>query len=83
MVRVVRLVLFLFLLYLEFSDKYVVLYSPITITIATGTTRRIENWDKLSEKEKEVTWRRISKRNEERRKMLLEQMEKEEGKGEL
>lgn len=40
-----------------------------------GTTRRIENWDNLTEKEKEVTWRRISKRNEERRQMLLKQQE--------
>lgn len=40
-----------------------------------GTTRRIENWDSLTEKEKEVTWRRISKRNEERRQILLQQQE--------
>lgn len=38
-----------------------------------GTTRRIDNWDILTEKEREVTWRRIKKRNEERRQALLEQ----------
>lgn len=43
-----------------------------------GSTRRIENWDSLTEREKEVTWRRISKRNEERRLALLEQQQKEE-----
>merc|ERR1719329_1229838 len=43
-----------------------------------GTTRRIENWDTLTEREKEVTWRRISKRNEERRKMLLQQQQQED-----
>lgn len=45
---------------------------PIIIN-PDGTTRRIENWDQMTEREKEVTWRRISKRNEERRKALLEQ----------
>ena len=35
-----------------------------------GTTRRIDNWDTLTEREKEVTWRRIRKRNEERRNIL-------------
>jgi len=40
-----------------------------------GTTRRIDNWDTLTAREKEVTWRRISKRNEERRQMLLKQQE--------
>ena len=47
-----------------------------------GTTRRIANWDTLTEGEKKVTWRRISKRNEERRKRLLEQQsqrDQEEG----
>jgi hypothetical protein len=38
-----------------------------------GTTRRISNWDKMTEKEQEVTWRRIKKRNEERRNKLLEE----------
>ena len=43
-----------------------------------GTTRRIANWDQLTEAEQKVTWRRISKRNEERRKMLLEQQQQKE-----
>jgi hypothetical protein len=43
---------------------------PVIIN-TDGTTRRIDNWDQLTEKEREVTWRRISKRNEERRKKLL------------
>lgn len=47
---------------------------PVIIN-TDGSTRRIDNWQELSEKEKEVTWRRISKRNEERRKALLEQAE--------
>mmetsp|Transcript_17029 Transcript_17029/g.20791 ORF Transcript_17029/g.20791 Transcript_17029/m.20791 type:complete len:157 (-) Transcript_17029:345-815(-) len=38
-----------------------------------GTTRRIANWDTLTEGEREVSWRRIKKRNEERRKVLEEQ----------
>jgi predicted Fe-S protein YdhL (DUF1289 family) len=42
---------------------------PIIIN-TDGTTRRIDNWDKLTEKEKEVTWRRIRKRNAERRELL-------------
>jgi hypothetical protein len=50
---------------------------PVIINL-DGTTRRIENWDEMTEKEQEVTWRRISKRNEERRKMLLEKMQQEE-----
>jgi hypothetical protein len=51
---------------------------PVIIN-TDGTTRRIDNWDNLTEREKEVTWRRISKRNEERRKMLLQKMQEEEG----
>lgn len=50
---------------------------PIIINL-DGTTRRIDNWRELSEREKEVTWRRISKRNEERRKILLEQAERDQ-----
>lgn len=53
---------------------------PVIINL-DGSTRRIDNWDEMTEKEREVAWRRISKRNEERRKMLLETMEKE-GQGE-
>ena len=37
-----------------------------------GSMRRIDNWEQLSEREKEVTWKRISKRNEQRRQQLLE-----------
>jgi hypothetical protein len=43
-----------------------------------GTTRRIANWDQLTEQERQASWRRISKRNEERRKILLEQQEMEQ-----
>jgi hypothetical protein len=49
---------------------------PIIIN-TDGTTRAIANWDELSDREKEVTWKRISKRNEERRKILLEKQEAE------
>eukprot|EP00522_Entomoneis_paludosa_P013149 CAMPEP_0172452358 /NCGR_PEP_ID=MMETSP1065-20121228/10051_1 /TAXON_ID=265537 /ORGANISM="Amphiprora paludosa, Strain CCMP125" /LENGTH=111 /DNA_ID=CAMNT_0013204405 /DNA_START=61 /DNA_END=396 /DNA_ORIENTATION=- len=52
-------------------------WGPIILN-QDGTTRRIANWDQLTEGEKTATWRRISKRNEERRKVLLEKM-KEEG----
>ena len=49
---------------------------PVIIN-ADGSTRRIDNWDTMTKKEQEVAWRRISKRNEERRKALLEQQQKE------
>ena len=52
-------------------------WGPIILN-SDGTTRRIANWDSLTEQEQQVTWRRISKRNEERRKALLEQMTNEE-----
>eukprot|EP00979_Chaetoceros_neogracilis_P012849 scaffold3515_cov267-Chaetoceros_neogracile.AAC.8 len=45
---------------------------PIIIN-TDGTTRRIENWDALTEREREVSWRRIKKRNAERKEMLEEQ----------
>jgi hypothetical protein len=45
-------------------------WGPIILN-SDGSTRRIDNWDQLTEHEKQVTWRRISKRNEERRKVLL------------
>lgn len=45
-----------------------------------GTTRRIDNWDTLTEREKEVTWRRIRKRNEERRKILEAEQQQQEQK---
>mmetsp|Transcript_43593 Transcript_43593/g.78234 ORF Transcript_43593/g.78234 Transcript_43593/m.78234 type:complete len:230 (-) Transcript_43593:237-926(-) len=55
---------------------------PIIIN-ADGTTRSIDNWDQMTQKEQEVAWRRISKRNEARRKVLLEQQQEEmEGKTE-
>ena len=43
----------------------------------TGTTRSIANWDQMTEQERKVAWRRISKRNEERRNALLEQQQNE------
>ncbi|MGK3733339.1 MAG: putative Fe-S protein YdhL (DUF1289 family), partial [Bacillariaceae sp.] len=51
--------------------------SPIILN-SDGTTRRISNWESLSDHEKEVTWRRIKKRNEERRNVLLDQQKKAE-----
>jgi len=47
---------------------------PIIINV-DGSTRRIDNWDEMTEQEREVAWRRISKRNAERRKKLLEQQQ--------
>ncbi len=49
---------------------------PIIIN-TDGTTRRIDNWDTLTDHEKEVTWRRIRKRNEQRKKALLEKQHNE------
>ena len=46
---------------------------PVIIN-ADGTTRRINNWDQMTEHEREVTWRRISKRNAQRRAALEEKM---------
>jgi hypothetical protein len=43
-----------------------------------GTTRRIDNWNEMTQQEQETTWRRIKKRNAERRKVLLEQQELEQ-----
>ena len=48
---------------------------PVIIN-TDGTTRQISNWDQMTKREQEVTWKRISKRNEERRKALLEQQKK-------
>jgi hypothetical protein len=53
-------------------------WGPVILN-SDGSMRRIENWDQLTEKEKEVTWRRISKRNEERRKILLAQQQDAQG----
>jgi hypothetical protein len=36
------------------------------IVNADGTVRRISNWEQLTAREKEVAWRRIAKRNQER-----------------
>lgn len=47
---------------------------PIILN-SDGTTRRIANWDQMTEQEQKTTWRRISKRNEERRQMLLKQQQ--------
>ena len=52
-------------------------WGPIILN-TDGTTRRIDNWDQLTEHEKQVTWRRISKRNEQRRLALLEQQEQQQ-----
>jgi hypothetical protein len=52
-------------------------WGPIILN-TDGTTRRIDNWDQLTEHEKQVTWRRISKRNEERRKVLLAQQQEQQ-----
>ena len=51
---------------------------PVIIN-TDGTTRQIANWDKMTEHEKTLTWRRISKRNAERRAMLEEKMRAEMG----
>ena len=50
---------------------------PVIIN-TDGTTRRIDNWDQLSEAEKKTTWRRISQRNEKRRKKLLEEQQQQQ-----
>ncbi|CAJ1946242.1 unnamed protein product [Cylindrotheca closterium] len=55
-------------------------FGPIILN-KDGSTRRINNWDILSDHEKEVTWRRISKRNEERRQALLKQQEESNNDG--
>ena len=52
---------------------------PVIIN-SDGTTRTIANWDTLTEREKEVTWRRIKKRNAERRE-ILEAKQKENNAG--
>mmetsp|Transcript_16491 Transcript_16491/g.36333 ORF Transcript_16491/g.36333 Transcript_16491/m.36333 type:complete len:167 (+) Transcript_16491:206-706(+) len=53
---------------------------PVIIN-TDGTTRTIDNWDQMSKHEQEVAWKRISKRNEQRRKALLAQ-EQEQNAGE-
>lgn len=49
---------------------------PVIINV-DGTTRRIDNWDQMTKNEQEVAWRRIAKRNEERRKVLFENQEQQ------
>eukprot|EP00814_Leptocylindrus_danicus_P021168 CAMPEP_0116027408 /NCGR_PEP_ID=MMETSP0321-20121206/14626_1 /TAXON_ID=163516 /ORGANISM="Leptocylindrus danicus var. danicus, Strain B650" /LENGTH=129 /DNA_ID=CAMNT_0003500787 /DNA_START=56 /DNA_END=445 /DNA_ORIENTATION=+ len=51
---------------------------PVIIN-ADGTTRRIDNWDEMTEHEREVTWRRISKRNQERIEALKREQKAEQG----
>lgn len=51
---------------------------PIILN-SDGTTRRIDNWNTLTKQEQETTWRRIKKRNAERReRLLLEQEQQKE-----
>lgn len=50
---------------------------PIIIN-SDGTTRRINNWDKLTKAEQEKTLRVISKRNKKRLEILKKQQEKQE-----
>eukprot|EP00816_Leptocylindrus_hargravesii_P003546 CAMPEP_0196813516 /NCGR_PEP_ID=MMETSP1362-20130617/37254_1 /TAXON_ID=163516 /ORGANISM="Leptocylindrus danicus, Strain CCMP1856" /LENGTH=129 /DNA_ID=CAMNT_0042189791 /DNA_START=120 /DNA_END=509 /DNA_ORIENTATION=+ len=51
---------------------------PVIIN-ADGTTRRIDNWDEMTEHEREVTWRRISKRNKERMEALKRGQKTDQG----
>lgn len=55
---------------------------PIIIN-SDGTTRAIDNWDQMTKGEQEVAWRRISQRNEKRRKALLEQQQQKQGETEM
>jgi len=50
---------------------------PIIINV-DGTTRRIGNWDDMTEGEQKVAWRRIKKRNEERRIVLEAALQKQQ-----
>jgi hypothetical protein len=50
---------------------------PVILNL-DGTTRRIANWDQMTKREQEVAWRRVSKRNEERREIILEKLEQGE-----
>ena len=49
---------------------------PVIIN-TDGTTRRIDNWDQMTQQEREVTWKRISRRNAQRRAALEEKMRAE------
>ena len=60
---------------LRFGEK--VLFDslgPIVIN-TDGTTARISNWDKMTPKEKEVSWKRIKARNEKRLEVLKNNFE--------
>jgi hypothetical protein len=50
---------------------------PIILN-SDGTTRTIDNWSELSESERAVAWRRIAKRNADRREALLLRNEEEQ-----
>mmetsp|Transcript_25018 Transcript_25018/g.33171 ORF Transcript_25018/g.33171 Transcript_25018/m.33171 type:complete len:208 (-) Transcript_25018:1681-2304(-) len=50
---------------------------PIVINL-DGSTSRIDNWGIMTDREKEVTKRRIGKRNRERREMLLEKLQQQQ-----
>ena len=52
---------------------------PIIIN-SDGTTRRIANWDDMTEREQQVTWKRIAARNKRR---LEELRQKEDESGEV
>jgi len=49
---------------------------PIIIN-SDGTTRRIENWDKLTSAEQKNTWRLISARNQKRIEALKRELEEQ------
>ena len=49
---------------------------PIILN-SDGTTRRIANWEEMTDREREVAWRRIKKRNEERRKFLEDEQQQQ------
>jgi hypothetical protein len=53
---------------------------PVIIN-ADGTARRIDNWDQMTVGERQVAWRRISQRNEERRRKMLEQQDQQKASG--
>eukprot|EP00968_Pinguiococcus_pyrenoidosus_P010654 scaffold846_cov252-Pinguiococcus_pyrenoidosus.AAC.17 len=50
-------------------DAFASTYGP-AIVAEDGTLRRIDNWAEMSPREQEVAWRRLVKRNEERKAKL-------------
>ena len=62
---------------LQFGEKMAFDHLGPIIINADGSTRQIANWDEMTEQEQKVTWRRISKRNEERRAALKKRQEEE------